>query len=297
VTTAIIVSAACAAAYFVYQRWDYLVDVGTRGVLRFLSAVVIIEAVVVALAAGVCWAAHRALGLTAPWALTAVTLPVVLGACHLFWTTEIRVERIEKMGRPITQPRTREAVHARIRRLVAAMQEEATLPTLDLLAAAQVLHKGRYYQEALDVLERIPSVKLSAYEAEFAAVLRLTCRVYMNDKLGSAEAFDALPSLSKGSDHASLRDLCRALTLVRAGRIAEASELASAVPEDHCVAARNMVLAHIHTAQQRPDDAKRNLDVLTKDRGEEGLRWVVDTEGPASPVAQHLLDGRSGPYR
>lgn len=297
VTTAILASVVAAGVYAAYKRWDYLVDVGTRGVLRFLFALAIIELVVAAIAAGVAWLAREGLGLTASWALTAVTLPVTIGACLLFWSMETRVERLLRLNEQITKPGKREPVYRRLQQLLATMKREDPPPALDLVAAALVLQNGRYYQEALDLLDRVPEQQLDAYERELAAVTRLTCRVYMNDRSGAEAAFADLPSLTPGSDHAHVRDLCRALTLVREGKAAAAHELALAVPEDRCVAARHMVLAHIHSAQRLPAEAKKNLDVLTERRGEDGLHWVVDTQGAASPVAQRLLDGRTGPYR
>ncbi len=295
--TAIAISVVCSATYFLFKRRSHLLEVGTRGVLVFLGGVLMIEIAVVLLAAAIAWVLEKHVGLANQWITTAITVALIMLAVILLYSHEIRIERIEKLGRQIRDPTIRESVRARILEMVEVIGKDKPVQSLELLAAVRVLLQGRYYRDALAVLDGIEVGALNMFELELAAIMRLTLAAYMNDKSATQAAYDALPSLSEGSNHAYVRDLCRALVLVRAGDAACAHQLAVAVPEDKCTGARNMVLAHVYTAQQLSAEATRTFDWLTANRGDEGLRWVVDTDGPGSPVAQRMLDGKSGPYR
>jgi len=158
------------------------------------------------------------------------------------------------------------------------------------------LSKGRYYQDALRALDRLSPQGEWSHAHELAAVVRLTVCIYMNDRPAATRALAVLPSLTEGSSHAYVRNLCQALLAMRQGNVAEAQQLLASVPEDACVAARHMVSVHVNSAPGLPLDTRRALDWLADRRGEEGLRGVVDTQGPASPVARFLLEGARGPY-
>jgi hypothetical protein len=168
---------------------------------------------------------------------------------------------------------------------------------MDLLRIAMAFQKGRLWTDAMNVLDAVPVAELDAFERELMAIVRLVVRTYSGDVAGARKALDELPPLTDGSDHAAVRDICLAFLRLREGQAMQALEIVVAVTDPDTRPAQHMVLAHVHAALQSHREVERCLEWLRAERGDDGLRWVIDTCGPASTHAEAMLRKSRPIYR
>lgn len=292
--TSVVASLVAVAIVSVAWRFNYLRRSSRRALRHWLGALAVIEAMVAVLALGLAWLVDALLVKKNAPLTAAITASVMALATVVLLRLETRTDRIARIGKELAKPSKREAAHAQILALVEECQAQKS--HYDLLVAGKALKDGRFYGDAIGVLESIELEKMHPYECELHAVVLLTARTYSGDAQGARKLLRAMPPLSAETTHAAVCKLMEAFLCVREGRATEALELALAVDAPEVAKARHMVLAHVHAALRQDLEVAKHLEKLREKHGDEGLRFVIDTGGPASPMAAAILDPRA-PYR
>ena len=292
--TSVVAGVVAVAVVGVAWRFNYLRKSSGRALRHWLGALAVIEALAAVLSLGLA-ALIDALLIERNAPLTAaVTASVIALLTLALLRFETRIDRILRLGKQLARPSERDTAHEQILELIEQCRAEKS--QYELLVAAKTLKDGRFYRDAIGVLETIELDKMHPYEQELHAVVLLTARTYSGDSREARKLLLTMPPLSDDTTHAAVCKLMDAFLCVREGRASEALDLALAVDAPEVAKARHMVLAHIHAALRQDLEVGKHLETLREKHGDEGLHFVIDTRGPASPMAQAILDPRA-PYR
>jgi hypothetical protein len=292
--TSVVASLVAVAVVSVAWRFNYLRRSSGRARRHWLGALAIIEALAAVASLALALLIDALLIERNTPFTAAVTASVIALLTVVLLRVETRTDRIVRIGKQLAKPSAREAAHDQIMGLVEQCRAEKN--QYDLLVAAKTLKDGRFYRDAIDVLETIELDKIHPYERELHAVVLLTARTYSGDSQRARKLLATMPALAADTTHAAVCKLMEAFVCVREGRAAEGLDLALAVDAPEVAKARHMVLAHAHAALRQDLEVGKHLEQLRDKHGDEGLRFVIDTCGPASSIATAILDPRA-PYR
>jgi hypothetical protein len=208
----------------------------------------------------------------------------------------MRARWFQRQALLVTDPAQRDKVLARVeerlRNLVGTPKEMSA----DVRAGALVFLAGGVPQRAAELLRTADVSDLMGEELSLHFAHLAMAELASGDADRALEALDSIVTPPQDDDTATRLAATRALALAVTGSSGEALSILDGGASAHPSAP--LTRAHAFAAKGDLGAARSELErVLGGNGGRAMLAAVVRHRGPASPVAQSLLDGPGTPYR
>jgi hypothetical protein len=235
------------------------------------------------------------------WAVVAI--PLV--PCVALIVVSLRIARplrdVHRWGRMLENEKTRADGR---QKLLAFAEHVRQLPGDDAtrgsftIAIATTLSNGQLYADAATVVDGCPEDGLSDHEVELLALARLSSRVNTGDAVRGRQALASVPVLEDGTIHFFVRrNLEARLLVIENEPRAALALLGEPAPNPIVECGRLVSRAHAFAALGEMAELEETFEDIERDHGEQGMRRVLEPEGPASARARTRLRGDGSAFR
>jgi hypothetical protein len=276
---AIAIALVSAVALFLWLRMPMRVLFTPVG-LFFVGSIVIVSVI-----AG---------GWTPPFSYTRAFIATLV-VVFLWYARVFRGTFMQRQLLLVRDERRRDRVFARVEERLQNLIGTPAEMSAEIRGGAFVFLAGGAPQRAAELLRGADVSLLTREELALHFSHLAIAELQSGDALRALAALDSIASPPQDVELAAGLSDTRALALAVVGRSAEALAIVDSSASD---AAAPMTRAHAFAADGDLGAARATLErVLVGDKGREALAAVVRHRGPASPVAQSMLDGPGTPYR
>jgi tetratricopeptide (TPR) repeat protein len=170
-------------------------------------------------------------------------------------------------------------------------RDEQRYVALVLMATGPLTQAGMW-EKARAQLQGLDEIALSESQAVLRNQAVATCELQLNDPEAAQRAIDRIRRPTEGSIEVWLVAMEALLMAVRGESEKALAHLGGQNTDDNpsLRASHRLVHAHILAKRGRTEDALEELRSLEKEAGRAGLERVVLPRGPASPLAEQLLN-------
>jgi len=170
-------------------------------------------------------------------------------------------------------------------------RDEQRYVALVLMATGPLTQAGMW-EKARAQLQGLDEITLAEPQAVLRNQALATCELQFNDPEAAQRAIDRIRRPTKGSIEIWLVAMEALLMAVRGESEKALAHLGGQNTDDNpsLRASHRLVQAHILAKRGRTEDALEELRSLQKEAGRAGLERVVLPRGPASPLAEQLLN-------
>lgn len=170
-------------------------------------------------------------------------------------------------------------------------RDEQRYVALVLMATGPLTQAGMW-EKARAQLQGLDEIALSESQAVLRNQALATCELQLNDPGAAQRAIDRIRRPTEGSIEVWLVAMEALLMAVRGDSEKALAHLGGQNTDDNpsLRASHRLVQAHILAKRGRTEDALEELRSLEKEAGRAGLERVVLPRGPASPLAEQLLN-------
>ncbi len=170
-------------------------------------------------------------------------------------------------------------------------RDEQRYVALVLMATGPLTQAGMW-EKARAQLQGLDEIALSESQAVLRNQALATCELQLNDPEAAQRAIDRIRRPTEGSIEVWLVAMEALLMAVRGESEKALAHLGGQNTDDNpsLRASHRLVHAHILAKRGRTEDALEELRSLEKEAGRAGLERVVLPRGPASPLAEQLLN-------
>ena len=161
-----------------------------------------------------------------------------------------------------------------------------------VLMATGPLTQAGMWAEAADLLRGLDDDALTESQSVLRNQALATCELQFDDVEAAQRAIDRIPRPTEGSIEVWLVAMEALLMAVRGESERALGLLGAQDTKDNpsLRASHRLVHAHILAARGDEEAAKDELQTLREEAGRAGLERVIRPQGPATPLAQRLLE-------
>lgn len=172
---------------------------------------------------------------------------------------------------------------------------------LELFAALQLI-RSNLWSEAEELLKAVSGQAMGAAYRSAHASGMMACRLYQGDRVGAMAWFNQTVRPAREPAIEAIHRSTDALFAVLEGKHQQALTIVGDEPEPlseptDLERAREHVRAHALAALGDGERSRAILRRMLERHGTGAIERVIRVDGPASPLAQAILDKRDQPYR
>lgn len=249
-----------------------------------------------------------ALGRQVPLGAASLALALLVWRFRLVHLRDFaRLRELGERLRPDHEPALRREALSAVREVLRKSSARWPRPAvrmranLELFAAHQLI-RANLWSEAEELLKSLPAQYMTADFRSAHAAGMTVCRIYQADKVGARAWFTQIPRPARDPKIEAIYRTIDGLFLVLEGRSQEALGIVGHDEEPlseptELERGREHVRAHALAALGDTDRARAILHRMSSRHSVAALERVAAIGGPASSLAQAILNDRDQPYR